>query len=404
MSDNNKIYLEVNGSKYEGFKDISINRSLDSAYGTFNFTATSNKDNPVILPIQNGEPCKVWILNNLVVDGFVEILSISYDANSHLINIQGRDKIADFTDSTVIGNANYKAPIGLIDILRKTLDIIGFTKVKIVTSSVKLANELAENPFNKEEDLATEVGGNAFEFIQKLCKKRQVLLIPSFNQKDELQIMLTRAENTEIDAIIRNKIGGGNSNVLSGQANYNNAQRYFAYICRSQGNMSTGLNDPNIDSKSEIAYDREMRTTRVLEFQAESLSSIECCKARADFEANVRRAKSSVLNYTMQGFFIDQFKQDGIFANLWQLNRLIKVEDDFLAVNAEMLINDVTYSFGDGGEKTTLGLVPQDAYSLLSSRDKKEKKINNIANDINNINIFDPATWQGFIKNLGVDL
>ena len=159
--------LEVNGTPYEHFTSASAEIRLDALSNTFSFTAVSTEKTP--LPFKGGEPCRVLVDDEAVVTGFIEIVSGSHDAGSHTINIQGRDKTGDLLDSNIGSLSDLKETITLKAIIEKVVANIGTTLTVI--------DEANPDPFNPAEDIqAPEPGDNAFQFLEALARKRQVLL------------------------------------------------------------------------------------------------------------------------------------------------------------------------------------------------------------------------------------
>ena len=79
---------------------------------------------------------------------------------------------------------------------------------------------------------------------------------------------------------------------------------------------------------------------------------------RAKWEANVRKARGRVYGATVDGFYNET-------GELWQVNKLVQVVDEFVDINSRMLINSVNFSANIyGGKNTTLSLVEKNAYSL----------------------------------------
>jgi prophage tail gpP-like protein len=78
---------------------------------------------------------------------------------------------------------------------------------------------------------------------------------------------------------------------------------------------------------------------------------------RNKWEYNIRKSRSQVYSATVHGFR----NQTG---NLWAINELINVEDEFAGINSRMLVNSVQFSLSDGGRQTILSLIHKDAYTL----------------------------------------
>lgn len=363
------ITLEVNGASFNGFTDITVSRSIETMASTFNFTATIN--NQSTFPIKVNDACKVVIGKVFVINGFVEAVSVNYSPSSHAIQISGRDRTADVIDSSVVGNVSFIAPIAFEQVIRNVLDNLGLKNIKVLNQAGDIAI------FTEGEIISGEIGMSAFDFIEEYARKRQVLLTTD----GAGNILLTRGSGQVITTMLLNQLGGDRNNIKSSTTNYDNSQRYNSYTVESQINLSgefSGEVDINtaVDQQGVAPIDSEIRATRQLVINAEVSSDIQTATERANWEANIRRARSFTYNVKVQGFFAEEDKR------LWQPNFLVKVIDDFASINAFLLIKNVTYNFSnDGGSTTSIDFVVKDAYTLQALQDKLDQQANELGED-----------------------
>jgi prophage tail gpP-like protein len=88
----------------------------------------------------------------------------------------------------------------------------------------------------------------------------------------------------------------------------------------------------------------------------ESLGNAEVAKDRAKWEASVRRARSFEYTCSLQGFLVDKTK-------VWSPNSLVRVTDERLDIDDDLLIRDVSFLYDlNNGSITELTLVQKDAY------------------------------------------
>ena len=359
------IELVVDGTPFEGFTDISVNKTLEAISGDFTFTATSS--NVSSFPIKRGSPCKVQINGQTVIDGFIDTISVSYSASDHSISITGRDKTADIIDSTMIGDKEFNPPIGLVQIIKKALSDNGISNVNVINNAGTIA------PFQKGDFVSASIGMTVFEFIELYTRKRQVLLTTN----GDGDVVLARAGNTNAVGTLQHVIGGRGNNILASNINYDETARYSRYILKSQNNhtasSSLGMLDltQSTNQKGQ-ATDSDIRSSRVLEIYSKSTDNSADLKNLAIWNANLRRAKSADYKVTVQGFFQDENK-----SRLWSINELVQVVDDFADVNATLLVKSVNYKLNlQNGSTTEIGLVDKDAYTLQAQIDAADKKAN----------------------------
>ena len=361
------IELRVNGQPYTGFTSLNYSRSMENLTGQFSFVAT-NADNTEF-PIKAGDECAILVNDTPIITGFIDALSPSLSTSSNLVNIQGRDKTADFVDSTLnAGSVELVAPISLKEVIEKTVASLG--------QSLKVINNVSGlEDFTAEDLISAEAGQNAFDFVEKFARKRQVLLTTNGIG----DIVITRSSDEIIDYEIVNRFGGDENNVKTSSIAYNNSRRYNQYIMVSQANL-TSLNnfgiadlDQVVDSKNDPVIDSEIREGRVLHLVAEKSSSPEQNRLRATWEANFRKAQSQKYNSTTDDFALPRTNEP------FPVNALVPVVDDSAGITAIMLIESVGLSLdSSGGTETSFGIVPRNAYSLKLEEPVNEKKANAI--------------------------
>ena len=118
--------------------------------------------------------------------------------------------------------------------------------------------------------------------------------------------------------------------------------------------------------KSPQIIDEEIRQSRQLVLQAESASSNQQNQKRIEWEANIRKTRSFVYATTMSDFSIN--------GKIWKPNQLVSVVDDFAGINAQLLINSVTFSQDRTGSSAVLALVDKNAYTLKLNEPEKGNK------------------------------
>ena len=70
---------------------------------------------------------------------------------------------------------------------------------------------------------------------------------------------------------------------------------------------------------------------------------------------------------------------DGTKGDLWKVNRIYQIVDDFIGKVEPMLCNSITFSFDlDGGRVTSLGFVGQNAYTLDLTPDPSAEVAGNV--------------------------
>lgn len=354
------MMLEVGGIRYDNFISAQCDLRLDSLADSFNFEAV-NPDGAE-LPFKGGELCRIYVDGELVLTGHIEIVAVIYNGDDHTINIQGRSKPADLLDST----------LGIFDdVLGEALTLKSLIEKVIEHLSLDLTvvDEAKPEPFNGAEDLAApEPGDSAFQFIEKYSRKRQVLLTSS----PDGNILITTNSGINATGKLQHIIGAKDNNILSSSFSYDTTGRFNAYRISSQLNPIplnlTGGSDlvPLVNQGGGV-FDSDIRASRQLVIVAEAPFSDKDCEARAKWEADIRKARGLLYTAT-----VPYFREGGQTGELWKLNRIYQVVDDFIGKIEPMLCNSVTFSLdNDSGRNTTIGLIGRNAY-LLSLQDEGE--------------------------------
>lgn len=344
--------LEVQGIQYGRFTTASAVISLDSIARGFSFTAVSTAGLP--LPFKGGEPCRVIVDGTPVLDGFIEVVDVDYDAGSHSITIEGRSKTGDLVDSSLEGK-EINPPISLKKIIEDVISEIGLDIAVIDNTGIEDFNEA-------EDKLGPGVGENAFKFIERLARKRQVLL----TSNGDSDVVITRSDPTEIDVNLQNIVQSNNNNIIKGSVNYDRTQRFRDYLVKSQQNTSSLVFGGSADLSDVVdqggsALDEDVRSGRKLVMKAEKASSNDQATERAIWEANIRRTRSQVYSAT-----VNEYRTKA--GELWSENKIVPITDEFADINARMLINSIEFKFGTTeGRQTVLGFVDKDAYKVAIS-------------------------------------
>ena len=348
------IILKVNGVPYDNFISLNCTVRLDVLCNTFGGLMARDLNEP--LPFRIGDKCEIEVDGTKVFTGTIELMTINYDEDSHTIELSGRDNTSDILDSSIDELSDIREGAPFKSIIEQVIKHIG--------SSVQVVEEFVAAPFNPINDIAApEPGENAFEFLEKLSRQRQVLL----TSDGDGNVVITRSSgqsqtSTKLQNILPGESNSFNNNILKSNVSYDNTGRYNLYRLTGQGNPSA-LGDtgaPDLDpviTRGGGVRDPEIRPGRQLVISAESAFTNDDNFNRAAWEANIRKARGRLYSPTVEGFSAD--------GDLWRINRIISVVDVFAGIEDRMLINATTFKFNlEEGQTTELTLVEPDAYTL----------------------------------------
>lgn len=364
--------IRVDGVEYTRFVATTATLRMDAVADTFSFEAASKEGVP--LPFKGGEACVILVDGEQVIEGYIEIVSVSGAKDDHTILIDGRDKTGDLLDSSVGALSDIRAPISLKRICEIVIrHLLGEdATAEDLAKSIKVIDDVEPALFETAEDLAApEPGLNAFEFLEEYARKRQVFL----SSNSDGNLLITQGAGVKTDGILQNRISDLTNNVMSYSVTYDTTGRFNVYRMASQANPASGflaslnLSPANLVDQSSEILDKVVRRGRQLTLIAEHPSGKDAGKSRAEWERDIRRARGTVYSATVDGY------RDHTGA-LWTPNTIVRVFDEYAGLDTPMLISSVQYAIEPGtGRTTTISLVEEDAYTLkLEEPEEKTKE------------------------------
>lgn len=354
-----KIYLEVNGIKYEGFTEISVNSSLENFCSSFSFATTlkeevsffGNKTGGFVNDIKLQNKVKIYIDDILILTGYIEALNLDYDASNHSIVYSGRDIGGDMVDSSIIQSTYKQRNFTLLT--KMVLSQNGFSDVKVENKAGLLLLE-------STEIIKTEKDEKIFEFLDRYAKKLQVII--KINRFGNLEIV--REDNTVVKNMLINNRTQDN-NILSAKLQLTTKDRYNVVNVYSQANnkthTSTGI------SQKGIAKDSSIRSTRRISLSMNTASQSQTLNTLAQWNVNVRRAKGSRYTCKVVDFYSERIESILLFDlgynQVWQPNTLVDIIDEVAQISGTFLIQGVEFTQSINGSFTTLDIVEKGSFT-----------------------------------------
>jgi prophage tail gpP-like protein len=347
-----EVVLTVNGRRHAGWLSATASNSLRQLAGTFSLNFSDRwPGQQEKYSITEGSHCVLTLGGQTVVDGWVDKLSPSYDADSHSLSLSGRDLCGDLADCSHIGKRVDFAGEKLPAIARALCEPFGIQ----VIAEADCGDALPKARYSQ--------GDSVHDFLLKLCRMRGVLPISYGDGK--LVLTTTGAKHSGAKLI-------WGKNIITGKAEFDSTNRHSQYIVKGQGQAPAAFDfSPKDDEDSEerskqraefvsprgAATDSTVSRYRPLVLLAESGGDPASMQKRADWEAVNRAGHSRALTYTVHGWQSPTGK-------LWRINQRVTVEDGLLGINGEQLIESVRFRLSEGqGTVTELGLVHPDAYA-----------------------------------------
>jgi prophage tail gpP-like protein len=339
--------LVIAGQRYEGWQSVSVARSLEQLAPKFSLGFTerwAGQDEPV--PILEGMAAVLeWAKGGLIA-GYVDDSDISYDAESHTMQVGGRAKTGDLVDCAAIckgGELRNRTLLEIAQDLCAPFDIGA-------TAETDLGARFAR--------FGLQDGETVFEALDRACRMRGVLMTTD----GEGDLVLTRAGQGQTKTVIERGV-----NVVRGARRGSWKDRHSQYIVKGQSAGTDNLNGSSAAALKRVSVDEDIERYRptIVMAEGQEASGVELQK-RADWERNVRYGKSLRYSYTVRGWECAE--------GLWAPNTRARVRDPFFRLDAELLIVSATQLRNDEGTQTQLELTRREAFDVLKLPPKRQKQ------------------------------
>lgn len=333
------LRLKIDGQLYGGWQEVRIRRAIETIAGSFELAVTerwSGQDIP--RPIRPGAACQVLINNKPVITGYVDDVGMSYDATSHTVSVSGRDKTGDLVDCSAL-------PFQWLDVT-----MANAAKRLCEPYGISVAVE-ALNIDKKFSTYSPNPGDSVFTVLDGAAKIRGVMLLSDGNSG----LIIARSSTVRLPAVLL--LG---ENIKAASATFSHKDRFSEYTVTANQEVKDEL------TFAETAFllvakakDAAITRPRPLLITSDKLIDRAQTQERANWERNVRFGKSQQVQYTVQGWLYDD-------TNVWPINRLVAVKDEFLGIDNDLLITGVNLLMDDSGLRTELTVGPREGWDLLA--------------------------------------
>jgi len=340
------VTLLINGTAFGGWTSVRITRSIKQICDTFSLTLSERwsgavgSDTPP--QISAGDPCQVYCGDELVITGYVDDTLPSYDAQQHVISVQGRSKPADLVDCGHAGK-QWTQPRTLLQLARELAWDFGIT-VRADTD----VGAAFQRP-------AIAAGQTRFEFLEKLARQRGVRLI---SDSDGTLVIARTGTVVVPDALELGK------NIRSSSGRFSVRDRFGEIVVVGQTAGTDTWNGTAAASIRGSATDTDVRRARRHVLVAENAADAAACRKRAEWQRNTNYGNGEALTYTVSGWRHS--------SGLWLPNTRVSVTDKWMRLdNRELLIPAVQYILDKEGRRTELQLMPHEAFDLVALPEKQ---------------------------------
>jgi prophage tail gpP-like protein len=343
-----KVQLVIEGrAGFEGWLDFAVSQAIDAGSGAFSLSYTEKwSDRKDLWELLPGMACEVRIDGETVVNGYIEMIQPRFSARTHLLNLQGRDKTADLIDCSADHSPGQWSNI----------TTVSFAKILARPFGIKVTADVPEGaPLTQ---VRLQQGETCMAAIYRYCLMRKQLAMPD----GAGGLLITRAGATYAEtSLVQGK------NILEAQGVLDDSQRYSDYVVRAQAPYSLDSDSVGEAHITGRAKDPLITRYRPLVMVAENAGNLASVKARAEWEATVRLGRA-----TNASIMVKNWRQQPN-GSLWKPNLLVSVDAPWLKIKGDMLIREILFRSGQGGESAELSLVSPQAYASEPPKKVKEK-------------------------------
>lgn len=364
-----RVRLKVNGESHEGWKEVAITRSCAAMANGFEMTLTERWASDRARAIAAGDAFELLIGDDLVMTGFLDALTPTFNATDHALRATGRSRTADLVDCSIAGGKLQWSNVTLEALAAELAAPYGVTVLRAGESGGGPHGLIAADTGRPFAQVAAQEGDKVFDVIEKQAKKRGVVAVTD----ERGRLVFVKPLEKALHTLIARRL-----NVLEAEAVRDLTDRFSDYVGKGQTG-ATKSNAPadraHLKGAVRDAGVRRFRLMVVGDPDAESGLSLQDALVN---ERNKRIADSERLTITLQGW--RAFVTEDASEALWPVARRVRIVDpEWLKTDREMVIEEVRYSLSEGdGTRTQLTLVPTEAYDLRAGSDAPAGKADGV--------------------------
>lgn len=331
------VSLLVGGKRYSGWKSVRVTRSIESLSGSFALNVSDRwaaQDEP--WPIFEEDPCRVEIAGTTVIDGYVDRRNPSASADSRTLSYTGRDRAGALVDCSAVMERWTNYNVSVAEFAAKLAAPFG------VSVSVQRGLKL-----EKVRKVVINPGDTAYEAMRRATSDAEVLIVSD----GAGGIIITRHGSERAASLVEGQ------NILTCSLEYDGTDRYHRYVIVTQVAGTDEAYGEATRVRAEAIDEGVRRRDRVLLIRPDKGYSVADARKRADWEARIRAARAETAVVAVRGWLQPS-------GQIWPVNAIVHLKAPrSIGVDGDMLISQVEYSLGGGGQVTQLRLVRPDAFA-----------------------------------------
>nr|WP_277923140.1 contractile injection system protein, VgrG/Pvc8 family [Sphingomonas sp. CARO-RG-8B-R24-01] len=287
-----------------------------------------------------GDPCEVYLGDDLVISGFIDEEMPGGDGNSRALTLTGRGKCQDLVDCSAEWPTNQLLNGDALSISKKLASAYGI--------EVILANGASAGP--QVPQWALNYTETPAAIIQRLAQNAGLLAY----EDSAGRLLLANVGAAQAASGVQY---GPDGNVERWAWVYSMHERYSDVVCARLGTSSLGdlAGSDFFHTETDPNVPRHRQLDIVLAEVAEPAE--EFTIRRAKWEVARRAGRSTVARVT-----IDSWRDSA--NRLWLPNTLVPVDLPDQHVSGPLLLSEVTFRRGGDGTHADLTLMPKDAFAI----------------------------------------
>ncbi|AXF86775.1 hypothetical protein DTO96_102531 [Ephemeroptericola cinctiostellae] len=347
LNNSNNCALKINGQKYEGWKDVHIERGIEQMTGIFRLEVSERWPAQVTpRPIMASDACVLSIDDEPVITGWVDETSPGFNESGTSFDVTGRDKSGDLCDCSAIFKTGQWKKTTLKQI---ATDLLAPYAIPLtITASATKAAMATIASFNIED------GETVLACLDRACKIKALMIWADGAGGLVLGLPGLERATTALEQGV---------NIISCKLTYKTNDRHSEYIVKGQARGKGGHNIK--DSVKDPAVTRHRPLIIINEEQGEGHTP----KERANFELATRQSRGNRATVRVQSW-----RQDGDKGALWAPGLLVSFASDYVRFHGYLLIVKVAYIKNErDGTVCDLELADPHALDRLSEDKNKPK-------------------------------
>jgi len=339
-----KIEFRINGKVITGWDMVQVTHAIDSLAGTFVLRTQTSQLEAICNALNTDEPCSIVINNEQVLIGYIDLINPLIQGSESSVTVMGRSHAADLIDSSIDSDKHEFNNIKLDAFIQQLIEPYDFELL------ISNAPATIGEPF---ASIVTMPTWSPWDAITHACKRRMILPIAGVHKN----IFLTTPGSFGRSADL---VYG--QNIKKIEEKNRRDSRFSEIIIKGKANSDDFSSSEEISASTK---DPDIKRHRPKILQVSGITQ-DYAQERANWETNIRAAKSREISVSIPGFT----QPDG---SLWKYNTLARTVIPALGLDTDRLIAKRMFKKFNEGSETQLTLVRPDAFQFKPEVEIKEE-------------------------------